>query len=451
MRQPTALIALFVVSGLTALTATATGQGFGTGQRPPSTREPVGAPQEPPAAPDAAQPAADPPKAPAPMDDKDEGEGEGSRQPKPPGAVPTPSAPAAAPVNDEPAAPPVAPKEKWLEKLPPADRQAIDASIGWEVPAPGANVKLIGTRGPEEWSGKVVLFQSFTSKTSGWRANLERAGNGAGDSVLVIGVHTPDGDEDFEKMIEKSPAPVPVLLDHDGDWCNALGIYRRPVNLLMGRDGNVRYAGLNRLGVKEATKALSEETLGDDAGPRHRPVGAVAPPPTQAQFPQATGDWIGKSMPNFMVEQWFTSQPDPTGKVLVLDFWATWCPPCRDAIPHMNELQTTFRNEICCVGITDETNSNFEAGCEKHNLRESQFKYALATDTQGRMKNTFGVRGIPSVFVMSSDGVVRWQGHPTSLTEDVMRGIVTANNTLRGSGGGSTSAAPTKRWTNTAK
>ncbi len=448
MRQPAPLIALFVVSGLTGLCPSASGQGFGTGQRPPSTLEPVGAPQEPAAAPDAPPAAADPPKAPVPMDDQDEGEG--SRAPKPQGATPTTPAPAVAPAREEPAAPPIPPKEKWLEKLPSADRQALDAAIGWEVPAPGASVQFVGTRGPEEWAGKVVLFQSFTSKTSGWRATLERAGNGAAESVLIIGIHTPDGDEEFEKLVEKSPPPVPVLIDHDGDWCDALGIYRRPVNLLVGRDGNVRYAGLTRLGIKEGTKALGEETLDAEAGPRHRPDGAAVRPPTQAQFPQATGNWIGKAMPDFVVEQWFTSQPDPTGKVLVLDFWATWCPPCRAAIPHMNELQASFRNDICCVGVTDETNSNFEAGCERYRLRESQFKYALATDTQGRMKRSFGVTGIPSVFVMSSDGVVRWQGHPNGLSADVMREIVTGNSAL-GGGGGSTDSAPRKRWTSSAK
>ncbi|HCD29618.1 MAG TPA: hypothetical protein DEQ73_03345, partial [Phycisphaerales bacterium] len=50
----------------------------------------------------------------------------------------------------------------------------------------------------------------------------------------------------------------------------------------------------------------------------------------------------GEDAPEFSVAQWVSKQPDMKDKTVVIDFWATWCGPCRAAIPHMNELQQTF-------------------------------------------------------------------------------------------------------------
>ncbi len=42
------------------------------------------------------------------------------------------------------------------------------------------------------------------------------------------------------------------------------------------------------------------------------------------------------------------------GKVVIVDIWATWCPPCMKSIPHLIELQSRFPDELRIVGITDE-------------------------------------------------------------------------------------------------
>jgi hypothetical protein len=59
--------------------------------------------------------------------------------------------------------------------------------------------------------------------------------------------------------------------------------------------------------------------------------------------------------------------------------------------------------------------------------------YAVATDPSGRMKNAISVSGIPHTIVMSSDWVVRWQGHPASLSAATLNAIVEANRHLAAS------------------
>ena len=119
-------------------------------------------------------------------------------------------------------------------------------------------------------------------------------------------------------------------------------------------------------------------------------------------------------------------------KTIVIDFWATWCGPCRAAIPHMNELQQTFAEDLVCVGVSNEPLDAFKQGLSSRQLNKpNTFAYALALDPSSRMQRHFGVRGIPHCVVISPDGKVRWQGHPAGLDSGKLGAIIKAS---RGAG-----------------
>jgi predicted regulator of Ras-like GTPase activity (Roadblock/LC7/MglB family) len=66
------------------------------------------------------------------------------------------------------------------------------------------------------------------------------------------------------------------------------------------------------------------------------------------------------------------------------------------------------------------------------------------------MKSAFGIRGIPHVAVISTDWIVRWQGHPSSLDANTVAAIVAADPGVRANAGGATSpGAPPSRWADT--
>jgi cytochrome c biogenesis protein CcmG/thiol:disulfide interchange protein DsbE len=131
---------------------------------------------------------------------------------------------------------------------------------------------------------------------------------------------------------------------------------------------------------------------------------------------------IGQKAPEFVVEKWLTPEPNTKGKFVLIDFWATWCGPCRRAIPELNAFQKKFGNKLVVIGVSDEP----EDAVKK--LNDPKIEYASAIDTKARMKKTLEVSGIPHCIIIDPEGIVRWEGFPFldnyELTEKVVEGIL---------------------------
>lgn len=99
------------------------------------------------------------------------------------------------------------------------------------------------------------------------------------------------------------------------------------------------------------------------------------------------------------------------GKVVLVDFWATWCPPCRKTIPHLIELQNEYGDRgLEVVGIS------LDQGGEQlvtQFVQQSGINYPIVVDGSGTYANRFGgVEGIPTVFLIDKQGRIaaRQQG-----------------------------------------
>lgn len=126
----------------------------------------------------------------------------------------------------------------------------------------------------------------------------------------------------------------------------------------------------------------------------------------------------GSPAPHFVVEKWITPKPAMAGKFVLLDFWATWCPPCRGSIPQLNELQAKFKDQLVVVGLSDEPEADILR------MTNPKINYAVAFDTAGRTKREVQVTGIPHAIVIDPKGIVRFEGMPHYLTEKGMKVLI---------------------------
>lgn len=114
-------------------------------------------------------------------------------------------------------------------------------------------------------------------------------------------------------------------------------------------------------------------------------------------------------------------------KVVVLEFWATWCGPCVASIPHLTALQEKYGDKIAIVGVTkpDGRGNTLERVENFVKDRKDVMKYAVAWDGNNQTYNAYmrasGQRGIPTSFVIDQKGKVAWIGHPMSLDRMLSR------------------------------
>lgn len=124
---------------------------------------------------------------------------------------------------------------------------------------------------------------------------------------------------------------------------------------------------------------------------------------------------VGDTAPEIRAGEWLNSAPLTLaalrGRVVILEFWATWCPPCRTSIPHLITLSKSYAGKpVTFISLTQEDKSTVQQFMD--NDPAMKMPYALACSSSSSA--AYGVRGIPHAFVIGKDGKILWRGHPMS-------------------------------------
>jgi cytochrome c biogenesis protein CcmG/thiol:disulfide interchange protein DsbE len=91
------------------------------------------------------------------------------------------------------------------------------------------------------------------------------------------------------------------------------------------------------------------------------------------------------------------------GKAVILDFWATWCGPCRAEAPLLDRLSQRFQNDgLVVLGV----NTNDEDGLAAIYGKKTNLSYPLVYDTQSKVARTYGVDSFPTLVVVDREGKV---------------------------------------------
>ena len=135
-------------------------------------------------------------------------------------------------------------------------------------------------------------------------------------------------------------------------------------------------------------------------------IGSPAPVPAIEKFVRGTEP------------KWF----DP-GKVYVVEFWATWCGPCRMSMPHISDVADKYKDKVVVVGISDEKVDTVTKFLDTDEWKQKA-RYNLATDPDRSVHKAYmeaaGQNGIPTAFVVK-DSKVQWIGHPMSMDEPLAK------------------------------
>jgi len=122
---------------------------------------------------------------------------------------------------------------------------------------------------------------------------------------------------------------------------------------------------------------------------------------------------VGDAAPEIHAAGYLNAETAPTlaalkGKVVVVEFWATWCPPCRKSIPHLIELSKKHATDgLVLVGLTNEPKDKVAPFAEKMSM-----SYPVGFGSKSG--EAYGVSSIPHAFVVGADGKVTWVGNPLS-------------------------------------
>lgn len=103
------------------------------------------------------------------------------------------------------------------------------------------------------------------------------------------------------------------------------------------------------------------------------------------------------------------SLADQKGKNVVLNFWASWCPPCRDEMPHFDkvakELATNNSITFMMVDITDGVRETEDKAAKY--IKDNGFSFNVYFDITAKAANDYGIRSIPSTYFIDTNGSIQ--------------------------------------------
>ncbi|MEY8360006.1 cytochrome c biogenesis protein CcdA [Anaerotruncus colihominis] len=197
---------------------------------------------------------------------------------------------------------------------------------------------------------------------------------------------------------------------------------------------------------EEAASAASSQAMPEQSGPSAEEPGAQAPSSSASEQPAA--------IPAFdftLTDQYGNTHTlsDYKGKVVFLNFWATWCPPCRQEMPHIEELYNEYgqnTGDVVFLGVTnpktDENPYGQDGSPEEiaQFLTDNGYTFPSAYDTTGSVFSDYFISAFPTTFLIDAQGNIFGYA-PGAMTKQMMENIIKQVLDAAAEDGASSSAA----------
>jgi thiol-disulfide isomerase/thioredoxin len=162
---------------------------------------------------------------------------------------------------------------------------------------------------------------------------------------------------------------------------------------------------------------------------------------------------VGDKAPALTVSKWVKGEPVTgfeKGKTYVVEFWATWCGPCKASIPHLTELQKEHK-DVKFIGVSvwesdqsavepfvkdemgekmDYTVAMDEVPAPKDETRQAQRNASSNGKMSKNWMEASGANGIPTAFIVNGEGKVAWIGHPMVKMDEALEKVISGKQDL---------------------
>ena len=178
--------------------------------------------------------------------------------------------------------------------------------------------------------------------------------------------------------------------------------------------------------TNEVPAAPASSTTANNSPATTPATSAPASTPAEVPGPAAApvGITVGKSAPDFTLEDLAgnsVSLHQFRGHVVILDFWASWCAPCRASMPTLDKFASEYHDKgLVMIGVSlDRSGSDASSFLKQNNYHRLIALWGSVSASQA-VARQYGVSGIPHTFVIDPNGVIRFSDHPMRLTNSVL-------------------------------
>ncbi len=330
-------------------------------------------------------------------------------------------------------------------------------------PAPPLKFKALDGREVDlaQLRGKVVLLDFWATWCPPCIAEIPRVREAYErfnkDGLEIVGVSFDADRQRLEDVVKREDIKWPQYFDgagRDAAPGKDFGILHWPSMWLLDRNGVVRFisagAGMDRkitallkesgnpvnaarnvFEKKAALDRSGDEPVAASGKPASPPGGPISPPgaPQDAAYLH----WLGKPFPALQFTAIDGRQVDTDklrGRVLLIDFWATWCPPCMAAIPHVKAAYDRFNKQgFEVIGISaDETRADLERVIKAKDMAWPQL-FEGRTGAAPNLRR-YGVQHFPTMWLVDRQGIIRDVTGAVALEEKVARLIAESGAAL---------------------
>ena len=311
--------------------------------------------------------------------------------------------------------------------------------------------------------GKPVLVFTFSSWTPTSKEAVakvaEAASKFASQGLIVVAAHADKRFEDGLKLLDDAKLAWPAGRDTGGKFRSAIMSDGDPDLFIIDRAGQVRFADIETDSIARALEVVCTETAQEAGGkltalkadadkakaeaakttavsdayrpgvkirgmyvapdaneyektlwPRHNDKDVVSQQATNLQ-----GKELPKEAQDFAeTVEWMTPKPslqDMQGRVVLLEFWATWCGPCKRAKPMLDDLAEKNRDDLVAIAFAGYSDPKLKVS---DYLKSHKSELMQVYEPEQAVYKAFGINAIPFAVVLSTDGKIRWQGNPLS-------------------------------------